>query len=1117
MNIKNTLLALLYVVVTCTAMARPEVTPGLIDALEKSEKADFIPVNIRLSKQYDFDDLYDASRKLTDPEARRAYVVSELKSFSKIQQEDLLSELESKKAKGRVKDIRPLWIGNLISCRVTPDVIRELSSRKDIARLDHNVRRQILSSQAVETMPVATQDKLRTPELAWNVSLVNADQVWDQGYSGEGIVVAVLDTGVNYHHHDIQDNMWEHPDFPNHGYNFVDNDHNTMDNQGHGTHCAGTVAGTGAAGTATGIAPGATIMAVQVLNDDGGGNEADVWEGIQFAVEYGADIMSLSLGWRHGWGPDRAMWRTTMDNALSAGVVASVAAGNIPWIGGQPPPNEIHTPGDVPPPWLHPDQTLEGGISAVVSVGATTDLDQLAEFSCKGPVTWQEVDFFNDYPYDPGMGLIRPDLVAPGASVLSLLHSDNEGYTTMSGTSMATPAVAGAMALMLHKNPDLLPEDLSQILEESAFTTFLEKNNEYGSGRLDALEAIHQTPNMFLRYVDHEIDDSQGNDNGEVNPGETIGLDITLKNRTINPVHAAEALLTTESPYITITDSVAALGDFEAGETLTFAEAFSFEVADNIPGNYHIPFEIHCYAADDPEDTWTSKFHQMAHAPYLEFANLEVLTRDDKHDLPSLVIPPGETALLQAELINTGQLGISGIDALLSSDQSWLTILSHEGIPVDTLAPGDSELVQFELSAFAEAPHGTKTSLGLHAVTEIYAFDQEQDILIGQPPTYTEGDIPSTYQVNVTTESEALEPGQLSVDVPENAQITGVDVYYDMTSHNNALVSVQRSFVKCVSAGGETETEVHVVDVDTAGTIHYARHNLDIANNVTGGGEIDFELHAFRTWGGSGSNTNFVFVPDGSWTVVVHYELPLYDIPFYVTDQFGAPINEATIEVRNESAQTGTDGYASLALPKALMLYSASAERHFPVHHAPFQVTSAEDGIEVQLTRWFEAIFNISDTYGQEVEEAVIHINGEPTEPGDYLISPLESGSYAFQVEAEGYHHDDGQFTIEDEDVAVEVILSPDGTDAPYASDPDISVYPNPAADLIHITIPASETQVESIALLNSKGDVIKTIPVTQGTEAINKTLSIQSLPPGMYFIKVRTNSGAYPYKFIKQ
>jgi subtilisin family serine protease len=170
---------------------------------------------------------------------------------------------------------------------------------------------------------------------------MNVPQVWDMGFTGQGIIVAVLDTGVNYNHEDLEDNMWTHPEFPFHGWSFVNNNNNPMDYNGHGTHCAGTVAGDGSAGSQTGMAPSAKIMALQVLGGSGGGTESGVWEAIEFSVEYGAHVMSLSLGWQHVWNPDRASWRNAMDNALAAGVIASVASGNE---GGSNTPSNVRTP-----------------------------------------------------------------------------------------------------------------------------------------------------------------------------------------------------------------------------------------------------------------------------------------------------------------------------------------------------------------------------------------------------------------------------------------------------------------------------------------------------------------------------------------------------------------------------------------------------------------------------------------------------------------------------------------------------------------------------------------------------------------------------------------------------
>lgn len=1077
--------------------AQPRVTSNLQKELAEKAEDEFIPVNLRLAAQYDDQSLYRQSRLIPDRDQRREFVVTTLQEFSKQQQSELLSFLNEMKSQGKVKNIRPFWIGNLVNCKVQPEVILELKTRKDLARIDHNKTRHVLLETENPGQETATEpDRLRTNDLAWNVTLVNADQVWQQGYTGEGVVVAVLDTGVNYDHLDIQDNMWEHPDYPNHGYNFADDNHNTMDIQGHGTHCAGTVAGTGAAGTATGIAPGATIMALQVLNDQGGGNEADVWAGIQFGVEYGAHILSLSLGWRHGWDPDRAMWRTAMNNALNAGVIASVAAGNIPWIGGQPPPNEVHTPGDVPPPWLHPDQTLQGGISAVVSVGATDSGDDLADFSCKGPVTWQEVNYFNDYPYDPGMGLMRPDLVAPGVSVLSLLHSDNTGYTTKSGTSMATPAVAGAMALMLSKNPDLLPEDLSQMLEESAMSQNNGKNNQFGSGRLDALEAANQTPGMFVRYVDHEVDDSHGNDTGNINPGEHIKLNITLTNRIIDDLQDVEAKLEVFSPFVTLVDSTATLGDFSAGDTLTFEGVFSFDVAENIPGNYHIPFAVTCYSAENPEETWTSHFNEMAHAPFLEFSGLSVSPVKGSN-----LLIPGEISDVQITLKNTGQMESGQVEASMTTGGEWTTVIFYEGISLPSLQPGEQEDMVFQVVAFSETPLGTTTGLTFTALTEIYEFEQTKEVVIGPTPQYNDGDIPTTYLVNVTTESNALEPGQMSVTIPENAIITGVDVEYSMTSVSPAHVGVQRSFLRCVSEGGETEPEVYAIEADTTGTVHYQRTGLEIANNVEGGGEIEFELHAFRTWGGSGSNTDWVFVPDSSWRLIVHYELPLYEVTFRVSNQFGELLEDALIEAGNKSAHTGPGGEAMLELPKTLLYYSVLADNHRPMDFQLLEVIPETDLVEVSLIRVFEVVFNIIDPDGVEIPDAVIIFENDTLDPGQYVLDDLEDGTYSFLVSAEGFQTHEGVAEIIDQDLEIQVVLYPEGTEVEAIQEKEIRVFPNPAGFLVNIQ---SGEKIKELRLFDILGNMVYHTPV----QDIQYVLDVAGFKPGLYFLQLTTQQG---------
>lgn len=1005
--------------------AQPEITIALQDALEERSDEEFISVNLRLSAQYNDRLLYSQSRAITDVDERRQFVVSELKSFTDQSQAELLAWLRDMEADGMVRNIRPLWIGNLVNCEVRPSVVEALMARQDLARIDYNMERYVLMAEpGVTGLPEAETDRLRTPDnLAWNVTLVNAHQVWAEGYTGEGVIVAVLDTGVNYNHLDITDNMWEHPDYPNHGYNFVNNNHVTMDYQSHGTHCAGTVAGTGAAGTGTGIAPGATIMNLKVLGDTGSGTEAGVWAAIEFAVEYGAHVMSLSLGWQHAWGPDRSMWRTTMNNALSAGVIAAVAAGNEGSWGGQPPPSQVRTPGDVPPPWRHPDQTLQGGQSAVVSVGSTTSSDALSSFSSKGPVTWQNIAPYNDYPYNPGIGLIRPDITAPGSDILSLTHNSNTGYTVKSGTSMATPAVAGLMALILSKNPTLTPEEVNQIIEESAIPMTSGKSNTFGSGRIDALAAINQTPYMGISYVDHIIDDSEGNNDGIINPGEFIRLNIAFENPTDEDIHNVVLSLEVESPFITLVNDYHLVEVFPAETVLMFDDLFSFEVSDSLHGNHQIEFMLTTYPQHDLDDMWTGSFIETAHAAELVFSGIVVDDSEGGNNNGHL--DPGETAVLTVTLTNEGQMGSTAGTAFLESDNHWIAVLSHAAQEIPALDPGQSIELSFEVAAFHEAPLESNVDLLFNAQTQSQAFAQLMHVIIGEAPYYDGGDIPSTLHYHVTTGSASVFPGQMTVTIPEGATITGVDVEYAITSRLGVNMSAQESFLRCVSPGGTTEPEVYSGSGNTTGTYEYSRQGLSIANNVQGGGDIHFQLHVFRNHGGFGSNTTYVFVPNETWKIIVYYELPEYEVTFVVENQYQELIEGAQVSVGKKTAHANEAGEAQLSLPQGTLYYSVSAEDHRSVFVQPFDVAPENNLIDILLQRVFKAAFNITGVDDVEVADAVITVNGDSYTAGQYVIGDLDNGTYEFSIEAPGYLTYNDVFDIEDADKELDIVLEP--------------------------------------------------------------------------------------------
>ncbi|MCL2434602.1 MAG: S8 family serine peptidase [Lentimicrobiaceae bacterium] len=471
----------------------PKIDPVLQDEIQLRSDDELIRINIIMRAQYDQFELRSLSSIYRSKADKRTFVVNELKRYAQETQQEVMSYLNYFANSESVTDITQFWIFNGINCYATKEVIEALSYLDDVLLIGFDKEENLLPEYEANTTD-------ETREITYNVLKVNAHLVWDLGYEGEGIIVAVLDTGVNYNHNDLQGNMWEHPDYPYHGWNFVANnnnpkdDHNYQGSTGHGSHCAGTVAGNGFSGSQTGMAPKASIMALKVLNNQGGGTPSYVVSAIEFAVEKGAHVLSMSIGWANPAVSVRLQYRNTMVNALEAGVVASVAAGNEGQSMGQYPiPQNVRTPGDCPPPWLHPDQTTTGGLSAVVCVGATNINDAAANFTSRGPVQWQTVTGYGDYPYNPGIGLIRPDVCAPGVDIKSLHYTNNSGYNTMSGTSMATPGVAGVMALMLSKNPNLTPAEICEILETTAVrlpNATSPKGNIFGSGRVDAYEAV---------------------------------------------------------------------------------------------------------------------------------------------------------------------------------------------------------------------------------------------------------------------------------------------------------------------------------------------------------------------------------------------------------------------------------------------------------------------------------------------------------------------------------------------------------------------------------------------------------------------------------------------------
>jgi len=460
------IILLLVVAALCLAGS---IDPDLAVIMAGSTDTDLIPVFILAQGQVDRDWVNASTVGLTRAE-RQQFAVASMQDIAAAAQTGILRELDGYSS-GSVENVSSLWLANAVYCQATKSVIRNIASRTDVTLVEGAADPDGGLIEPVEVRDITADD--RNLALAWGVAKINADDAWALGYEGQGVIVAVIDTGVDYTHSDLGNNMWhDTPGGYHYGWDFYNNDADPMDDYGHGTHCAGSVAGDGSGGTQTGVAPSATIMALRI-NYYGGGEPTWI-TAMQFAALHGASVMSTSLGSGQG----NVSLRTANENALTAGLYHSVAAAN-----SGPGAGTILSPGDGPPPWFHPNQTYHGGNSAVVTVGATDSNDAIASFSSRGPVTcWGD--------YSDSSPLLDPDISGPGVDVTSCKWPGG-GYQLMSGTSMATPHLAGVAALILSANPNLSVAQMDSIIEMTSVDYGTSgKDNTFGAGRVDAYQAV---------------------------------------------------------------------------------------------------------------------------------------------------------------------------------------------------------------------------------------------------------------------------------------------------------------------------------------------------------------------------------------------------------------------------------------------------------------------------------------------------------------------------------------------------------------------------------------------------------------------------------------------------
>lgn len=314
--------------------------------------------------------------------------------------------------------------------------------------LNGSIAFPIVTSEEAEIAETSTTAEFPYPGDDWAWSMIGSEYAHRINETGDGVRIAVLDTGIDYNHLDLEDKMWEDL-----GYDFVNNDDDPMDEDGHGTHVAGIVSS---------VAPRAELMALKVIEEQGG-NWIDLANAIDYARNHGADIITMSLGAQKTTLAPLVEMR--INAAYNDGILLAGAAGNAD-------DNETFYP---------------AGYDSVISVSAVNSTKQKAFYSNYGD--WIE-------------------LAAPGGGREKQIYSTllDGSYGNMIGTSMACPFVTGAAALRLGAKPNETIEDVRTVMQETAID--LGNEEYYGHGLVNAYRAAGGEVPTSVQNLEAEPDDS---------------------------------------------------------------------------------------------------------------------------------------------------------------------------------------------------------------------------------------------------------------------------------------------------------------------------------------------------------------------------------------------------------------------------------------------------------------------------------------------------------------------------------------------------------------------------------------------------------------------------------
>jgi subtilisin family serine protease len=462
------------------AQNRPDrIHPALEQKLQKLAQGEKLAVIVELDTQAK--PLQAISKMPGAPRRAKARAVVEaLRSMADQNQGPLREHLQNQQAAGAAERIIPFWVFNGFAVTATEPLIRSLASRPEVREIRLDIQIPVPSL-------LAARKAAPSPVTEWNLEQVRAPEVWalNPAYNGSGTVIGSFDTGVDLTHPDLHSRYRG-----NHQISWFDpyNEHAVpYDFHGHGTHTTGIAVGGDSAGSSIGVAPGATWIAAKGWTDAGVGDASTFHQIFEWFLAPGGDPDNAPDVVNSSWAFEEAGCITEflldIEAWRAAGIFPAFASGN-----SGPDPGSVCSPGAYP---------------VAFAVGSTDSSDAVSDFSSQGP--------------SPCDDSIKPDLAAPGEAVLSAVPW---GYEILSGTSMATPHVTGAVAVLRSIAPSLTVEQLESALTSGA--TDIEDpgpDNLSGAGRLN----LFVSAQVALHGPGFPVVKTAATDNSATEAGPTSG------------------------------------------------------------------------------------------------------------------------------------------------------------------------------------------------------------------------------------------------------------------------------------------------------------------------------------------------------------------------------------------------------------------------------------------------------------------------------------------------------------------------------------------------------------------------------------------------------------------